>query len=73
MGQLVDRSGYLFAAGIVLAAAILLYEVFMRYFFNSPTISAPPSRVRWMIAFMRSFVVHPILMRSGIGIPATAE
>lgn len=38
MGRLVDRAGYLFAAGIVAAAAILLYEVVMRYFFNSPTI-----------------------------------
>ena len=45
MGQLVDRSGYLFAAGIVLAAAILLYEVFMRYFFNSPTIWAHETTV----------------------------
>ncbi len=38
MGQMVDRAGYLFAAGIVVAAAILLLEVFLRYFFNSPTI-----------------------------------
>ena len=35
---MVDRSGYLFAAGIVVAAAILLLEVFLRYFFDSPTI-----------------------------------
>ncbi len=38
MGRIVDRAGYVFAAGIVLAAAILLLEVFLRYFLNSPTI-----------------------------------
>ena len=40
MGRIVDRVGYVFAAGIVLAAAILLLEVFLRYFFNRPTIWA---------------------------------
>ena len=40
LGRLIDRGGYLFALGIVLAAAILLTEVFLRYVFNSPTIWA---------------------------------
>ncbi|PRD44825.1 C4-dicarboxylate ABC transporter permease [Phyllobacterium phragmitis] len=40
MGRVVDKVAYVFAAGIVLAAAILLLEVFLRYVFNSPTIWA---------------------------------
>ncbi|MDY8108839.1 TRAP transporter small permease [Fulvimarina sp. 2208YS6-2-32] len=45
MGRVVDRFGYLFAAGIVVAAAILLLEVFLRYFFNAPTIWAHETTV----------------------------
>lgn len=40
LGQMIDRGGYLFAFGIVVAAAILLTEVFLRYVFNQPTIWA---------------------------------
>ncbi|MGF6178172.1 TRAP transporter small permease subunit [Ensifer sp. 4252] len=40
LGRLVDKLGYVFAAGIVLAALILLMEVFLRYVFNKPTIWA---------------------------------
>lgn len=40
MGRLVDRVAFLFAAGIVVAAAILLVEVFLRYVLNRPTIWA---------------------------------
>lgn len=40
LGRLVDRFGYVFAVGIVVAAAILLVEVFLRYIFNRPTIWA---------------------------------
>ncbi|RMC37559.1 TRAP transporter small permease subunit [Paracoccus alkanivorans] len=40
MGRLVDRVAYIFAAGIVIAAAILLTEVFLRYILNRPTIWA---------------------------------
>ena len=40
MGRIVDRLGYVFAAGIVAGAVILLIEVFLRYVFNSPTIWA---------------------------------
>ncbi|WP_299656256.1 TRAP transporter small permease [uncultured Jannaschia sp.] len=45
MGRIVDLAGYVFAAGIVLAAAILLLEVFLRYFFNRPTIWAHETTV----------------------------
>lgn len=45
MGRIVDRAGYVFAAGIVLAAAILLLEVFLRYFFNRPTVWAHETTV----------------------------
>jgi TRAP-type C4-dicarboxylate transport system permease small subunit len=38
MGRLVDKVSYLFALGIVIAAVILLLEVFLRYFLNRPTI-----------------------------------
>ena len=37
LGRIVDRGGYLFAAAIVAAAAILLFEIFMRYVLASPT------------------------------------
>ncbi|SES33920.1 TRAP-type C4-dicarboxylate transport system, small permease component [Tranquillimonas rosea] len=37
LGRIVDKGGWLFAAGIVVAAIILLIEVFLRYVFNSPT------------------------------------
>ncbi|RAI00305.1 C4-dicarboxylate ABC transporter permease [Acuticoccus sediminis] len=40
MGRVIDRLGYVFAAGIVAGAVILLIEVFLRYVFNSPTIWA---------------------------------
>lgn len=40
LGRAVDRVGYLFAAGLVLAAGILLTEVFLRYVLNRPTIWA---------------------------------
>lgn len=45
LGRLINASGFLFAAGIVLAAAILLLEVFLRYLFNSPTIWAHEATV----------------------------
>ena len=40
LGRIIDKGGNLFAAGIVLAAGILLLEVFLRYIFNSPTLWA---------------------------------
>ena len=40
LGRWVDQGGYVFAAGIVAAALILLLEVFLRYVFNRPTIWA---------------------------------
>jgi TRAP-type C4-dicarboxylate transport system permease small subunit len=40
LGRVVNLGGWLFAAGIVAAAAILLVEVFSRYFFNNPTVWA---------------------------------
>ncbi|NIZ13031.1 TRAP transporter small permease subunit [Phaeobacter sp. HF9A] len=40
LGRIIDKGGYVFAAGIVLAAGILLLEVFLRYVFNSPTLWA---------------------------------
>lgn len=45
MGRIVDKVAFVFAAGIVLAAAILLLEVFLRYLFNSPTIWAHETTV----------------------------
>jgi C4-dicarboxylate transporter DctQ subunit len=45
MGRIVEKAGFLFAAGIVLAALILLMEVFLRYVFNSPTIWAHETTV----------------------------
>ena len=41
--------------------------------FRRPTISAPPSRVRWTISFSRSWVIQRILTRSVSGMPATVE
>lgn len=40
LGRMIERGGYVFAAGIVLAALILLMEVFLRYAFGRPTIWA---------------------------------
>ena len=37
LGRWIDKGGILFAFGIVVAAAILLTEVFLRYVFNAPT------------------------------------
>lgn len=45
MGRLVERSGYVFAVGIVISAAVLLMEVFLRYVLNSPTIWAHETTV----------------------------
>ncbi|MFD1882859.1 TRAP transporter small permease subunit [Paracoccus pacificus] len=45
MGRIVDRVAYVFAAGIVFAAAVLLMEVFLRYIFNRPTIWAHETTV----------------------------
>ncbi len=39
-GAWVNRLGIIFAIGILVAAAILVLEVFMRYVFNSPTLWA---------------------------------
>ncbi|MDF1608349.1 TRAP transporter small permease [Hoeflea sp. YIM 152468] len=40
LGRLVDRTGLVFAAGIVASVAILINEVVLRYVFNAPTIWA---------------------------------
>lgn len=45
MGRLIDNLAYVFAAGIVLSAAILLMEVFLRYVLNSPTVWAHETTV----------------------------
>lgn len=45
MGRIVDRVAFVFAAGIVIAAAILLMEVFLRYGLNRPTIWAHEATV----------------------------
>ncbi len=45
MGRLVDRVAYIFAAGIVFSAAVLLMEVFLRYALNRPTIWAHETTV----------------------------
>lgn len=37
LGRAIDRLSGLFAAGILLAAGVLVLEVVMRYFLNSPT------------------------------------
>lgn len=36
-GIMIERIGYVFAAAIVLAAVILVFEIFMRYALNRPT------------------------------------
>lgn len=36
-GLVIERVGYVFATAIVLAALILIYEIFMRYVLGSPT------------------------------------
>lgn len=40
LGRIIERGGGLFAAGIALAALILLSEVFLRYALGSPTVWA---------------------------------
>ncbi|MBM9594395.1 TRAP transporter small permease subunit [Roseitranquillus sediminis] len=40
LGRWIDRGGWLFAAGIVVAMLILIQEVVLRYVFNSPTVWA---------------------------------
>lgn len=40
LGRVIDKTGLLFAAGIVISTAILISEVVLRYIFNSPTIWA---------------------------------
>ena len=45
LGRVVDKVGYVFAAGIVIAALILLMEVFLRYVLNAPTIWAHETTV----------------------------
>lgn len=40
IGRGIERLGFLFAAGIVIAALMLLMEVFLRYVLNAPTIWA---------------------------------
>lgn len=37
LGRWIDKGGYVFAMGIIVAAGILLAEVFLRYVFNAPT------------------------------------
>jgi C4-dicarboxylate transporter DctQ subunit len=37
LGRVIERVGFVFAAAIVVAAAILLFEIFMRYALDSPT------------------------------------
>ncbi len=37
LGRIIEAGGYIFAGAIVLAAAILLFEIFMRYVLDSPT------------------------------------
>lgn len=38
LGRIIERIGYVFAAAIVLAAIILVFEIFMRYALNKPTL-----------------------------------
>lgn len=45
MGRLVDRVAYIFAVGIVIAAAVLFLEVFLRYALNRPTLWAHETTV----------------------------
>lgn len=40
LGRWIDRGGLIFATGLVLAMAILIQEVILRYVFNAPTIWA---------------------------------
>lgn len=40
LGRLIDKTGLVFAIGIVVSMAILINEVVLRYVFNSPTIWA---------------------------------
>ena len=45
MGRVIERLGYVFATAIVIAAAVLLFEVVMRYGLNRPTIWAHETSV----------------------------
>ena len=45
LGRWIDRGGIVFAVGIVLAMAILIQEVVLRYVFNNPTIWAHETTV----------------------------
>ncbi|TQV77668.1 TRAP transporter small permease subunit [Denitrobaculum tricleocarpae] len=40
LGRIIDKTGIVFAIGIVLSMAILINEVILRYLFNAPTIWA---------------------------------
>lgn len=40
LGRLIDRIGIVFAIGIILAMMVLIFEIIMRYVFNSPTLWA---------------------------------
>lgn len=45
LGRVIDRVGIVFALGIIIAMLILIQEVVLRYFFNSPTIWAHETTV----------------------------
>ncbi len=45
LGRVIDRLGIVFAIGIIAAMLILIQEVVLRYFFNSPTIWAHETTV----------------------------
>ncbi|UWR21980.1 TRAP transporter small permease subunit [Sulfitobacter sp. S190] len=40
MGRIIDRLGIVFAIGLLVAAAILVVEIFLRYVLNAPTVWA---------------------------------
>lgn len=40
LGRVIDRLGIVFAIGILVAMAVLIFEIFMRYGMNSPTLWA---------------------------------
>lgn len=40
LGRWVDRGGIVFAAGFLVSMAILIFEIFMRYVLNAPTLWA---------------------------------
>ncbi len=45
LGRWIDRGGLAFAIGIIIAAAILIQEVVLRYVFNNPTVWAHETTV----------------------------